>query len=283
MCCPGRNHSMWSGADASFVWLVSGMDYSRTEKLLMGVDLSAHYGISWITSSWYCACSIGLPNMNPTDKKTTALALQEQPLDTEKLLLDRLNNSSTSEDYFRWMLFVVGFYRGINKIDAATELLEGFIKIARDIEQSAHCYLALGQMATDEQRHEDALKHFTLALELAPKKRKVRYVLQNNIAYCLNTLSRFEEGEKHCRQAIEIDWTRASGYRNLGISLNGQGNVIGAAWALAEAVRADATDNRAAAILEKLSSLHPILAIQCPWITQALAADFKTNPDILLM
>lgn len=160
---------MWSGADASFVWLVSGMDYSRTEKLLMGVDLSAHYGISWITSSWYCACSIGLPNMNPTDKKTTALALQEQPLDTEKLLLDRLNNSSTSEDYFRWMLFVVGFYRGINKIDAATELLEGFIKIARDIEQSAHCYLALGQMATDEQRHEDALKHFTLALELAPK------------------------------------------------------------------------------------------------------------------
>jgi hypothetical protein len=65
--------------------------------------------------------------------------------------------------------------------------------------------------------------------------------------------------------------------------LIGQGNVIGAAWALAEAVRADATDNRAAAILEKLSSLHPILAIQCPWITQALAADFKTNPDILLM
>ncbi len=123
------------------------------------------------------------------------------------------------------MLFVVGFYRGINKIDAATELLEGFIKITRDIEQSAHCYLALGQMATDEQRQEDALKHFTLALELAPKKRKVRYVLQNNIAYCLNTLSRFEEGEKHCRQAIEIDWTRASGYRNLGISLNGQGNV----------------------------------------------------------
>lgn len=249
----------------------------------MGVNLRADYGISEISSSWYCACSNRLLIMNPTDKKTTALALQEQPLDTEKLLLDRLNNTSTAEDYFRWMLFVVGFYRGINKIDAATELLQGFIKITRDIEQSAHCYLALGQMATDERRYEDALKHFTLALELAPKKRKVRYVLQNNIGYCLNTLSRFDEGEKHCRQAIEIDWTRASGYRNLGISLNGQGNVVGAAWALAEAVRADATDDRAAAILEKLISLHPILAIQCPWTTQALAADSKINPDILLM
>ena len=85
------------------------MDYSRTEKFLKGVDLYAPYGISGITLSWYCACSNGLPNMNPTDKKTTALELQEPHLDTEKLLLDRLNNSSTSEDYFRWMLFVVGF------------------------------------------------------------------------------------------------------------------------------------------------------------------------------
>jgi len=218
--------------------------------------------------------------MNPMDKKNTALAVQEQPLDTEQLLLERLKNSSTAEDYFRWMLFVVGFYRGINKIDAATELLEGFIKIGRDVEQSAHCYLALGQIATDEQRYEDALKHFSAAMDLAPKKRKISYVLENNIGYCLNALSRFNEGEKHCRQAIEIDWTRASGYRNLGISLNGQGNLAGAAWALVEAVRADATDNRAATLLQKLISLHPILGIQCPWVTEALSGESKTDPDL---
>lgn len=221
--------------------------------------------------------------MNPTDKKNTALALQEQPLDTEALLLERLKNSSTTEDYFRWMLFVVGFYRGINKIDAATQLLEGFIKLTRDVEQSAHCYLALGQIATDEQRYEDALKNFTAALDLSPKKRKIRYVLQNNIAYCMNALCRFQEGEKHCRLAIEVDWTRASAYRNLGISLNGQGNVAGAAWALVEAVRADATDTRAANLLQKLISLHPILAIQCPWISRALSADSQTDPELPVM
>ncbi len=221
--------------------------------------------------------------MNPTDKKNTGLAVQEQPLDTEQLLLERLKNSSTAEDYFRWMLFVVGFYRGINKIDAATELLEGFIKIARDVEQSAHCYLALGQIATDEQRYEDALKHFSAALELAPKKRKIRYVLENNIGYCLNALARFNDGEKHCRRAIEIDWTRASGYRNLGISLNGQGNLAGAAWALVEAVRADASDNRAVTLLQKLLSLHPILAIQCPWITRALSADGGNDAELPVM
>ena len=83
--------------------------------------------------------------MNPTDKKTTALALSEQPHDTEAILLERLKNSSDSEDYFRWMLFVVGFYRVIYKIDAATDLLEGFIMAVKDSEQSAHCYLSLGQ------------------------------------------------------------------------------------------------------------------------------------------
>ena len=91
-------------------------------------------------------------------------SLEASP-DTERLLLERLRNSNTDEDYFRWMLFVVGFYRGVNKIDAATELLEGFIKATKDLEQSAHCLLALGQIATDEQRLDAALKHFSAALQ----------------------------------------------------------------------------------------------------------------------
>ena len=220
--------------------------------------------------------------MNPTDKKTTALALSEQPQDTEAILLDRLKNSSNGDDYFRWMLFVVGFYRGINNIDAATDLLEGFIKAGKDFEQTAHCYLALGQIATDEQRLEDALKCFTLALELAPKKRKVAYVLHNNIGFCLNSLGRYSEGEAHCRQAVDVDWTRASAYRNLGISLQGQGDARAAAWALVEAVRADPTDERARAILQKLITLMPTLSVECPWAVDALEIDSAVNPDLPL-
>ena len=211
--------------------------------------------------------------MNPTDKKTTALALSEQSPDTEAILLERLKNSANSDDYFRWMLFVVGFYRGINNIDAATDLLEGFIKAGKDAEQTAHCYLALGQIATDEQRFEDALKCFTLALERAPKRKKVTYVLHNNIAFCLNSLARYSEGEAHCREAIEVDWTRASAYRNLGISLQGRGNARAAAWALVEAVRADRADQRAREILHKLVTLIPSLSVECPWAIDALESD----------
>jgi tetratricopeptide (TPR) repeat protein len=207
--------------------------------------------------------------MSIFEKKNNSSEL-DSTADTEKLLLARLESSTSEEDYFRWVLFVVGFYRGINKVSAARQLLEAYIKTSKDIEQSAHCYLALGQIATDELNYDAAVDHFSAALDLAPQKRKVAYVLHNNIGYCFNTLGRFEEAERHCRSAIEIDWTRASAYRNLGVSLHGQKNLPGAAWALVEAINADETDGRARVLLEKLLALHPLLGVQCSWILHSL-------------
>jgi tetratricopeptide (TPR) repeat protein len=221
--------------------------------------------------------------MSTTDKKTDIVAVPESGLDTEALLLQRLKNTTTEEEYFRWMLFVVGFYRGINKIDAAVQLLQGFIDANQNQESVAHCHLALGQIATDEQRFDAALKHFNEALSLSPEKRKVKYVLHNNIAFCFNKLSRFGDAERYCRLAIEIDWTRASAYRNLGLSLQGQGDLTGAAWALVEAMKLDATDNRARAVVEQMVAAHPSLAVQCPWVNAALHSDVKCDADMTLM
>ncbi|MGH7798643.1 MAG: tetratricopeptide repeat protein [Candidatus Binatia bacterium] len=221
--------------------------------------------------------------MSIIEKKSTALELSEAAPDTENLLLARLQSSTTAEDYFRWLLFVVGFYRGINKVGAAMELLDRFIKESNDVEQSAHGYLALGQIATDAGRHDSALECFTSALQLAPKRHNVAYVLQNNIGYSLNSLGRFVDAEKHCRMAIDIDCKRASGYRNLGVSLHGQSHVVEAAWAFAEAVKVDSSDNRARILLEKLLALHPSLAVQCPWIVQILCFDQDAPVDAPLM
>lgn len=221
--------------------------------------------------------------MSIIEKKTTPLEPSEHGPETEQLLLSRLENSTSADDYFRWLLFVVGFYRGIKKIAAAIQLLEGFIRLSKNVEQSAHCYLALGQIATDEQRHEAALNYFNAALALGPKRQKVVYVLHNNIGYSLNSLGRFTEGEKHCRAAIAIDRKRASAYRNLGISLNGQKSLTGAAWALVESVKAEETDHRARLLLEKLLALHPILGVQCPWAVQALSQEHGNGADDPLM
>ena len=218
--------------------------------------------------------------MSISEKKIGELELTEQTPETEKLLLARLKSSTSSEEHFRWLLFVVGFYRSINKIQAAAGLLEKFIQSNSDAEQSAHCYLALGQIATDEQRHEAALDYFSEALKLAPKRRKVLYVLHNNIGYCLNSLGQFRDGEEHCRMAIDIDSTRASGYRNLGVSFNGQNNVVSSAWALVEAMKADEADNRARVLLDELLGQNPALAVQCPWVFQVNDPELGQTADL---
>ena len=211
--------------------------------------------------------------MDTSEKKTEAAVVPETGLDTEGLLLQRLNNTTSEEEYFRWMLFVVGFYRGINKISEAIDLLDGFIKSDHGNENKAHCHLALGQIATDEKRFAVALEHFNSALALRPEKRKVKYVLHNNIGFCLNQLKRYIEAETYCRAAIDIDWTRASAFRNLGISLKGQGNFIGAAWVLVEAITSEPSDPRARQIVEQLVKSHPGLAVQCPWLSSSLGAE----------
>ena len=221
--------------------------------------------------------------MSTTEKKTEAAVIPENGLDTEGLLLQRLNNTTTEEEYFRWMLFVVGFYRGINKISEAIELLDGFIKSDRNNENKAHCHLALGQIATDEKRFAVALEHFNSALALRPEKRKVKYVLHNNIGFCLNQLNRYVEAEKFCRAAIDIDWTRASAFRNLGLSLKGQGNLIGAAWVLAEAIKTDPTEPRARQLIEQLVKANPGLTMQCPWLSGSLDAENTATADLPLM
>src|SRR5574341_894363 len=218
--------------------------------------------------------------MSNPDKKPLPVESTEPPLDTEGLLLQRLKNSTSDEDYFRWLLFIVGFYRGVQKIDAAVEMLNRFVETSQNHEHIAHCHLALGQIATDEQRIDAAMRHFNEALGLQPQKRKVKYVLHNNIGYCLNKLGRFVDGEKHCRLAIEIDWNRASGYRNLGVSLQGQGNVLGAAWALVEATKADVNDSRARTILDQLIAANPSIALKCPWLNSATSLDSKTAPEL---
>jgi len=221
--------------------------------------------------------------MSTTEKKTEAAIVPVNGLDTEGLLLQRLNNTTTEEEYFRWMLFVVGFYRGINKISEAIDLLDRFIKSDHNRENKAHCHLALGQIATDEKRFAGALEHFNSALALRPEKRKVKYVLHNNIGFCLNQLNRHVEAEQYCRAAIDIDWTRASAFRNLGISLKGQGNLIGAAWALVEAINTDPADIRARQIVEQLVKANPSLPVQCPWLSSSLDTDKRAASDLPLM
>src|SRR5262249_36442822 len=102
--------------------------------------------------------------MSSFETKMSHMESSTHALHTESLLVERLKNSQSESDYFRWLLFVVGFYRGIQKVDSAKTLLRRFIETNNSDEQKAHCHLTLGQIATDEQQFEAALKEFNAAL-----------------------------------------------------------------------------------------------------------------------
>jgi tetratricopeptide (TPR) repeat protein len=210
------------------------------------------------------------PAMNDATKKSPIPQAVSPDQDTEKMLLQRLEATTNEEDRFRWMLFTVGYYRGIERAEAAKDLLRRFLSTTSNPEYHVQCRLALGQIATDEQQMDNAIGHFGAALELQPGSKKIEYILRNNLGYCLNMAGRYVEGEQHCRAALELNWTRPSAYRNLGISFHGQGKIASAAWALVEAVKMDPTDDRARLLLKKLATDHPSLVQQCPWLLTGL-------------
>jgi tetratricopeptide (TPR) repeat protein len=208
--------------------------------------------------------------MNNLMKKAPAPGQVPQAHDTEKMLLQRLESTTNEEEHFRWMLFTVGYYRGIQKVEAAKDLLRRFLGVTSKPDYHVQCQLALGQIATDEQNMDMAISHFGAALNLQPESKKIEYILHNNLGYCFNMMGRYDDGERHCRTALDLNWSRPSAYRNLGVSFHGQGKLASAAWALLEAVKMDASDERARALLKKLASDNPSLAIQCPWLIEGL-------------
>jgi tetratricopeptide (TPR) repeat protein len=208
--------------------------------------------------------------MNNLMKKAPTSANAPQAQDTEKMLLQRLENTANEEEYFRWMLFTVGYYRGVQKPEAAKDLLRRFVGVTSKPDYQVQCQLALGQIATDEQNMDTAISHFGAALNLQPESKKIEYILHNNLGYCFNMVGRYDEGERHCRMALDLNWTRPSAYRNLGVSFHGQGQLASAAWALLEAVKMDGSDDRARMLLKKLALDNPALAIQCPWLLEGL-------------
>jgi tetratricopeptide (TPR) repeat protein len=203
-------------------------------------------------------------------KKTPPATTAPQAQDTEKMLLQRLENTASEEEYFRWMLFTVGYYRGIRKVEAAKELLSRFLNVTSKPDYHVQCQLALGQIATDEQDMDVAISHFGAALNLKPESKKIEYILHNNLGYCFNMIGRYAQAENHCRAALDLNWTRPSAYRNLGVSFHGQGKLASAAWALLEAVKMDGSDDRARTLLKKLAADNPSLAVQCPWLIEGL-------------
>jgi Tfp pilus assembly protein PilF len=143
-----------------------------------------------------------------------------------------------------------------------------------DTESTAIIYFVLGRIAQADEKWTLALEHYENGLCLMPKQRETAYFLRNNAGYCLNAQRLYSAGERYCRWAIEIDYKRPDAFKNLGISLYGQGDLKGAAWLWVQAIKVDPSNPEARNLLKRLLTNHPALKSECAWIQQELK-DFR--------
>jgi tetratricopeptide (TPR) repeat protein len=179
----------------------------------------------------------------------------------ERFLLERLSGSSHRDPVeIFWQL--IHFYRAAEKNDLACKLINQMLEADDLVESKAHCYLVLGQIAEVRNQFDAAIDFYTRGLTFRTPDKAVKYSLYNNTAYCLVVQKKYLVAESYCRSAIEIDSKRANAFKNLGLSLAGQDNLVGAAWAYLEATVADARDPSALQLFKQLVVDHSHLASQ---------------------
>lgn len=180
--------------------------------------------------------------------------------EAERLLLDRLASSGGS-DVGDALWELARLYSQTRRQDKAMDCLRQALELQVDPEAKAGCILAMGQTAEQIRDYESAIRYYKEAFAMEPAGTRTWYLIHNNLGYSLNTLGRFVEGETYCRQAIEIDGSRPNAYKNLGISLQGQGQLEEAARCFITATRVDAGDRRSSDLLDKLLRDHPDLGV----------------------
>ncbi len=120
------------------------------------------------------------------------------------------------------------------------------------------------------QDYKAALEAYLRAFELPHESNEVWYFLHNNTGFCLNKTERYEEAEKYCRAAIEIDPDRHNAYKNLGIALQNQDRYADAAENYIHATKLVPTDTRALALLEDIIAGHREILEEVPDLLEQL-------------
>lgn len=183
----------------------------------------------------------------------------------EAVLLQHLKANISDADYLETLWQLVRFYQGIQRNDLVTDITQMILKSTDNPEEQARCYHWLGQAAELRREYDAALEYYAKGVTLKPTDKITAYFLRNNTGYCLNLKGRHEEAEALCLKAIEIDSAQHNAWKNLGLSLEGQGDLMGAAWAYVEATKLNPRDIRAFTFLQRLIAEHPDFARQIFW------------------
>jgi Flp pilus assembly protein TadD len=190
--------------------------------------------------------------------------------ETEKLLLRQLENHERERHEVLWDL--VRFYSATGRQGLAVDYCNRLAAITVSAEKKAFYYMSMGCLLEQLDDFASAINCYSAALSLEPIETHTWYFINNNLGYCLNQFGRYAEAESYCRTAILTDFARYNAYKNLGVSLEGQGRIADAARCYIMAVKTNATDSRALRHLEQLVARYPEVGIVVPDFTDYLRA-----------
>jgi len=210
--------------------------------------------------------------MSATARMPLADGLPVTDEEAERTLLRRLEVYISDSDYLAALRELAHFYYRIHRNDLAAGMIQIMMESTDDTEVQAFCYHSLGGFEELKCQYDVALEFYAKGLALRPKEKGIAYFLHNNTGYCLNVLGKHAEAEGYCRLAIEIDSDRHNAFNNLGISLAGKNDLVGAAWTYVEATKICPLDPRAFHLLEKLLRHNPELTCQYPGLLRELEA-----------
>ena len=122
--------------------------------------------------------------------------------EAERVLLDKLEDEKESpHDALRQL---AEFYAATGQYDKAIVHFRRLMAVVRDVEEKARCVLNMGQVMERAGDYSAAVRYYKKALALKSTDKFVRYFINNNLGFSLNTLGDFDEGEIYCRKAIEL-------------------------------------------------------------------------------
>jgi tetratricopeptide (TPR) repeat protein len=188
--------------------------------------------------------------------------------EVEKYFLEELEKSGYESESALWNLAIL--YSKTNRQQIAIGYIERLMDKTDDPEDKGLYFLKMGQFMEQIGDYDSAITFYRQAFSLEPTNSELWYYINNNLGYCLNHFGKHQEAERYCRTAIKVDPQRHNAYKNLGISLEGQGQYSEAVEWYVMAIRANAEDPRALLHLENLLVKHGQVLFEIPDMNEKL-------------
>jgi len=146
-----------------------------------------------------------------------------------------------------------------NLCEELVEILKSFTSVPLFKDEVAGLLLGEGAYCEQARDYKNGVIFYSACVAVSFEDKQNKYFSLNNLGFCLNFVRRFDEAEKVLRQAIAFDPERYNALKNLGVSLEWQGQYEEAAECYLKAYNVSGGEPRSHLHLKRILDRYPTL------------------------